>query len=64
MGRPKAKELTERELERKLTRDAGLSRTVAQTLMRGGFEAIKVKRDADSDDAKELQAALLRLAKA
>lgn len=42
----KAADLTERDLERVLTRDAGLSRAVAQRLMAGGFGAIKAMRDA------------------
>jgi uncharacterized protein len=42
----KAADLTERELERILTRDAGLSRTVAHSLMAGGYDAIKSMRDA------------------
>jgi uncharacterized protein len=54
----KAGGLTERELERMLTRDAGLSRSVAQRLMAGGFEAVKAMRDA-GDETEEL-AALLR----
>jgi HK97 family phage prohead protease len=45
----KAGGLTERELERMLTRDAGLSRSVAQRLMAGGFEAVKAMRDAGGD---------------
>lgn len=54
----KAAEMTERDLERMLTRDAGLSRSVAQRLMAGGYNAVKAMRDA-GDDADEL-AALLR----
>lgn len=54
----KAASLTERELEQKLTRDAGLSRSVAQRLMAGGFEAVKAMRDAGAE-TDEL-AALLR----
>lgn len=42
----KAADLTERDMERVLTRDAGLSRAVAQRLMAGGFGAIKAMRDA------------------
>lgn len=49
----KAAELSERDLERVLTRDAGLSRTVAQKLMAGGYDAIKAMRDA-GDGADEL----------
>ena len=54
----KAGSLTERDLERMLTQDAGLSRSVARRLMTGGFEAVKAMRDA-GDGLDEL-AALLR----
>lgn len=54
----KAADMTERELERLLTRDAGLSRSVAHRLMAGGYNAIKAMRDA-GDGADDL-AALLR----
>jgi uncharacterized protein len=53
----KASELSERDLERMLTRDAGLSRTVAQKLMAGGYDAIKAMRDA-GDGADEVAALL------
>ena len=53
----KASGLTERELERVLTRDAGLSRAVAQRLMAGGYDAIKAMRDA-GDGVDELAALL------
>lgn len=42
----KASEFTERDFERMLTQDAGLSRSVARRLMAGGFEAVKAMRDA------------------
>lgn len=54
----KAGGLTERELERMLTQDAGLSRSVARRLMTGGFEAVKAMRDA-GEGLEEL-AALMR----
>lgn len=54
----KAAGLTEREFEQKLTRDAGFSRSVAQRLMAGGFEAVKAMRDAG--DGTDQLAALLR----
>lgn len=54
----KAAGLTERDLERMLTQDAGLSRSVARRLMAGGFDAVKAMRDA-GDGLDEL-AALLR----
>lgn len=54
----KASDMSEREFERLLTRDAGLSRSVAHRLMAGGYDAIKAMRDA-GDGAEEL-AALLR----
>ena len=53
----KAAEMTEREIERKLTRDAGFSRSVAHALMGGGYDAIKAMRDA-GDGADELVALL------
>jgi HK97 family phage prohead protease len=49
----KAAEMTERDFERMLTRDAGLSRSVAQRLLAGGYDAIKAMRDA-GDGADEL----------
>ena len=55
----KAADMSERDLERLLTRDAGLSRSVAHRLMAGGYDAIKAMRDA-GDGADEL-ARLLRL---
>lgn len=42
----KAADLTERDLERVLTQDAGLSRSVARRLMAGGYDAVKAMRDA------------------
>jgi phage head maturation protease len=56
----KAAGLSERELERMLTRDAGLSRSVALALMGGGYNGIKAMRDAGDDGAEEV-ASLLRL---
>lgn len=54
----KAASLTERDLERMLTQDAGLTRSVARRLMAGGYEAVKAMRDA-GDGFDEL-ATLLR----
>lgn len=42
----KAADLTERDFERLLTQDAGLSRSVARRLMAGGYDAVKAMRDA------------------
>ena len=53
----KAADLTERDFERMLTRDAGLSRSVAHRLMAGGYDAIKAMRDA-GDGSDELAALL------
>lgn len=53
----KAAEMTERELERRLTQDAGFSRSVARALMGGGYNAIKTMQDA-GDGADELRALL------
>lgn len=55
----KAADLTERELERRLTQDAGLSRSVARALMSGGFKSIRSVRDAGQEqDLSELRALL------
>ncbi len=54
-----AEELTERELEKRLVRDAGLSRSVARALMSGGFKALQPERDAGPEkDLSELRALL------
>lgn len=54
-----AEELTERELEKRLVRDAGLSRSVARSLMSGGFKSIRAERDAGQEqDLSELRALL------
>jgi uncharacterized protein len=53
----KVAEMSERELERMLTRDAGLSRSVARKLMLGGYDAIKAMQDA-GDESEELAALL------
>jgi HK97 family phage prohead protease len=53
----KASDLTERDFERVLTRDAGFSRSIAQRLMAGGYDAIKAMRDA-GDGSDELAALL------
>lgn len=50
----KAAGMTERELERVLTQDAGLSRSVARSLMGGGYNAIKAMQDAGDDRLNEL----------
>ena len=42
----KAAGLTERDFERMLTQDAGLSRSVARRLMAGGYDAVKAMQDA------------------
>lgn len=42
----KAASLTERDFERMLTQDAGLSRSVARRLMAGGYDAVKAMQDA------------------
>jgi hypothetical protein len=49
--------MTERDFERALTRDAGLSRSVAHRLMAGGYGAVKAMRDA-GDGAEEVAALL------
>lgn len=54
----KAADLSKKELERVLTRDAGLSRTAALRLMSGGYDAIKAM--SDSGERIEELAALLK----
>lgn len=52
-------EMTEREIERWLVRDAGLTRSEAKAFLAGGFKSLKAARDAgDGDDTA---AALRRL---
>lgn len=60
VARVKAADMTEREIERLLTRDAGLSRSEARALMRGGLPALKAMRDAGAG-ADDTAAALRRL---
>ena len=55
----KAGELTERDIERLLTRDAGLSRSEARALMRGGVAALKAMQDA-GDELEEVLAKINR----
>lgn len=45
----KAAAMTERDMERLLTQDAGLSRSVARALMGGGFKALTTMRDAGGE---------------
>ena len=45
----KTEGLSRRELERRLTQDAELPRSVARQLMSGGFEAIKATQDAGTE---------------
>lgn len=42
----KAADMTRRDLERVLTQDAGLARSIARELMSGGYDAIKSMQDA------------------
>ena len=53
----KAAAMTERDIERVLTQDAGLSRSVARRLMVGGYNAVKAMQDA-GNGADELAALL------
>lgn len=50
----KAAEMTERDMERLLMQDAGLSRSVARLLMSGGLDAVKAKQDAGEGGFCEL----------
>ena len=54
----KAAEMSRREIEQKLTQDAGFSRSVARALMGGGYDAIKTMQDAGDDRLDELRALL------
>lgn len=55
----KAAEMTKREVEAKL-RDAGFSKTVAQALLTGGYDAIQTKRDSKSDEGRQEVLAALK----
>lgn len=50
----KAAEMSRRDVERKLTQDAGFSRSVARALLSGGYDAIAAKHDADDESEREL----------
>jgi hypothetical protein len=50
----KAAGMLKRDVERKLTQDAGFSRSVARALMSGGYDAIAAKQDADDEGMREL----------
>lgn len=54
----KASALTEREIERALTQDAGFSRSEARALMRGGFKSLSAMQDAGGGDIDETLAAI------
>lgn len=56
----KAGQMTERELEQRLTRDAKFSRSVARTLMSEGFKGLIGKQDAGDDAEIEALAEWLR----
>lgn len=51
----KAEGLTERDIERLLTRDAGLSRSEAQHVINHGFKSYLATRDAGADGSQELE---------
>lgn len=59
----KAADMTPREMERLLTQDAKLARSVARKLMAGGYDAIKAMQDAGcgADELAELLKARLTL---
>lgn len=52
----KAADLSQRDFERRLTQDAGFSRSVARALMSGGLEAVKAMQDAGTgfDELRDL----------
>ena len=47
----KAGDLTDRQIEARLTQDAKFSRSVARALMRGGLTAVRTMQDAGDDNA-------------
>lgn len=53
----KASDMTKRDLERRLVRDAKLSASVAKCLLAGGYDALQAKRDA-GEGINELAAAM------
>jgi HK97 family phage prohead protease len=58
----KAADMTDREIERKLTQDAGFTRSMARLLMKGGVTALRTKQDAgESAQARMLQTILDQL---
>lgn len=59
----KAADLSAREFERKLTQDAGFSRSVARALMSGGLDAVKSMPGAGDDAMRELRELLEARAK-
>lgn len=58
VGSVKATDLTERDFERVLTQDAGLTRSEARAVMRSGFSALKAMQDAGGESIEGLAAAL------
>lgn len=54
IGQVKAEELTEREVERWLTQDAGFSRSEAREIISHGFKSLIAKRDAGGGESQEL----------
>ena len=54
----KAAGMTEREIERKLTQDAGFSRSVARALMAGGLKAVQRAKQDAGDETEALVRAL------
>jgi HK97 family phage prohead protease len=56
----KAADMTEREMERLLTQDAGLSRSEARALMRHGISGLKAMQDAGEEFANDVMESLKR----
>lgn len=56
----KASEMSEREFERLLMRDAGFSRSEAQLIINSGFKSLVAMRDADDKGLADLAALLKR----
>lgn len=54
IGQVKAEEMTEREIERWLTQDAGFSRSEARIAINHGFKSLLAMRDAGGEGSQEL----------
>jgi HK97 family phage prohead protease len=60
IGQVKAEEMTEREMERWLTQDAGFSRSEARVVINQGFKTLMAMRDAGGSELAQVAEALKR----